>query len=97
MLKVYLNQKNKESKPIFKGYFGKYKFGRVFKKHGQEWIPTFSYGTLFYSNWYAKIADRLNSNSKNSSERDTGWSKEGFIWGRTEIVIPKLLINKKKK
>ena len=25
----------RESKPIFKGYFGKYKFGRVFKKHGQ--------------------------------------------------------------
>lgn len=44
-----------------------------------------------------KIADRLNSNSKNSSERDTGWSKEGFIWGRTEIVIPKLLINKKEE
>lgn len=44
-----------------------------------------------------KIADRLNSNSKNGSERDTGWSKEGFIWGRTEIVIPKLLINKKEE
>ena len=29
-----------------------------------------------------KIADRLNSNSKNSPEKDTGWSKEGFIWGR---------------
>ena len=44
-----------------------------------------------------KIADRLNSNSKNSPEKDTGWSKEGFIWGRTEIVIPKLLINKKEE
>lgn len=44
-----------------------------------------------------KIADRLNSNSKNSSEKDTGWSKKGFIWGRTEIVIPKLLINKKEE
>ena len=44
-----------------------------------------------------KIADRLNSNSKNSSEKDTGWSKKGFILGRTEIVIPKLLINKKEE
>ena len=44
-----------------------------------------------------KIVDRLNSNSKNSSEKDTGWSKKGFIWGRTEIVIPKLLINKKEE
>ena len=44
-----------------------------------------------------KIVDRLNSNSKNSPEKDTGWSKKGFIWGRTEIVIPKLLINKKEE
>lgn len=32
---IFEPEKNKESKPIFKGYFGKYKFGRVFKKHGQ--------------------------------------------------------------
>ena len=47
-----------------------------------------------------KIEDRLNSinsNSKNSSEKDTGWRKEGFIWKRTEIVISKLLINKKEE
>lgn len=47
-----------------------------------------------------KIEDRLNSINSNSSKKDnskTGWRKEGFIWERTEIVISKLLINKKEE